>query len=134
MKVGIDDFRGSEYDEDILEMDYCFGQQEINICMYCSVEMTEELLSEVNQLLVKLEQYDSQAKKYIAEELYEAYSQEVEGLSEQQFLSDLTLLSLYFTGNQSVEFSYEGGEYFGDHILSIEMIEGKFDRYVAMNG
>ncbi|MFD0700915.1 DUF2262 domain-containing protein [Myroides pelagicus] len=134
MKVGLKDFRGSDYDEDILEMDYCFGQQEINICMYCSVEETEEVLREVNQLLVQLEQYDSQAKKHIAEELYLVYSRGIERLSEQQFLSDLNLLSLCFTGHQNVEFSYEGGAYFGSHILSIELIEGKFDRHVAMNG
>ncbi|AJA70836.1 hypothetical protein MYRA21_3750 [Myroides sp. A21] len=128
------DFKISEYDEETLEMDYTLGEEVINLSIYNDDDELEEILKDVNKVVVQLEKYNAEGKDIIVDELYDVYSEKNEGLSEEQFRDELGLLSLYFTGDGEVEFNYEGGAYFGDHILSIEMVDGEFESHVAMNG
>ncbi|WP_025124750.1 DUF2262 domain-containing protein [Myroides odoratimimus] len=128
------DFKTSEYDEEILEMEYTLGNEEINISIYNGDDELEEILKDVNKVVAQLEKYNAEGKDIIVDELYDVYSEKNEGLSEEQFRDELGLLSLYFTGDGEVEFNYEGGAYFGDHILSIEMTDGEFESHVVMNG
>lgn len=134
MKLTAQDFKVSEYDDETLEMDYTLGEEVINLSIYNGNDELEEILKDVNNVVVQLEKYNAEGKDIIVDELYDAYSDENEGLSEEKFREELNLLSLYFTGDAEVEFNYEGGDYFGDHILSIEMIDGEFENHVAMNG
>ncbi|MDO5857185.1 DUF2262 domain-containing protein [Myroides odoratimimus] len=134
MKLTAQDFKASEYDEETLEMDYTLGEEVINLSIYNGDDELEEILEDVNKVVAQLEKYNAEGKDLIVEELYEVYSEKNEGLSEEQFRDELGLLSLYFTGDGEVEFNYEGGAYFGDHILSIEMVDGEFESHVAMNG
>lgn len=134
MKLTAQDFKASEYDEETLEMDYTLGEEVINLSIYNGDDQLEEILEDVNKVVAQLEKYNAEGKDLIVEELYDVYSEKNEGLSEEQFRDELNLLSLYFTGDGEVEFNYEGGAYFGDHILSIEMVDGEFESHVAMNG
>lgn len=134
MKLTAQDFKASEYDAETLEMDYTLGEEVINLSIYNGNDELEVILKDVNAVVDQLDKYNAEGKDIIVDELYDAYSDENEGLSEEQFREELSLLSLYFTGDGEVEFTYEGGDYFGDHILSIEMTDGEFEHYVAMNG
>ncbi|MDM1529568.1 DUF2262 domain-containing protein [Myroides odoratimimus] len=134
MKLTAQDFKASEYDEETLEMDYTLGEEVINLSIYNGDDELEEILEDVNKVVAQLEKYNAEGKDLIVDELYDVYSEKNEGLSEEQFRDELGLLSLYFTGDGEVEFNYEGGAYFGDHILSIEMVDGEFESHVAMNG
>lgn len=134
MKLTAKDFKASEYDEETLEMEYTLGNEVINISVYNGNDELEEILVDVNNVVSQLEKYSEEGKAIIVEELYDAYTENNEGLTEDTFREELSLLSLYFTGDTEVEFSYEGGEYFGGHFLSIEMTNGEFESHVAMNG
>ncbi|MGL4584564.1 MAG: DUF2262 domain-containing protein [Flavobacterium sp.] len=134
MKITTQDFKASEYDEETLEMEYTLGNEEINISLYNGNDELEEILKDVNNVVAQLEKYNAEGKDIIVDELYGVYSEENEKLTEEQFREELKLLSLYFTGDTEVEFTYEGGEYFGGHFLSIEMTDGEFESHVAMNG
>ncbi|MCC9044546.1 DUF2262 domain-containing protein [Myroides sp. M-43] len=134
MKLTAKDFKASEYDEETLEMEYTLGNKEINISLYNGNDELEEILKDINDVVSQLEKYAGEGKDVIVEELYDVYSEKNEGLTEDTFREELSLLSLYFTGDTEVEFTYEGGEYFGGHFLSIEMANGEFESHVAMNG
>lgn len=134
MKLTAQDFKASEYDEETLEMEYTLGTDVVNLSVFNGNDELEEILKDVNDVVSQLGKYAEDGKDVIIEELYDVYSEKNEGLTEETFREELSLLSLYFTGDTEVEFTYEGGEYFGGHFLSIEMADGEFEPSVAMNG
>jgi len=136
IQVNKADFSPCNYDEDTLEMTITYHDKEVILSVYVGSESIDELLTEINAVTTKLATFDQEGKYLIADELLDAYNQHnaEASLTEEAFKNKLDLVSLYFSGDEEVEFTYEANGMFGTNILSIELVEGTFTDWVSMNG
>lgn len=126
-------FSVTDYDDSIFETNIAYNLGEVSIALYNDEGDMEAILQDVNPVVSQLAAFDAKGQELIIEELYDAYNKDGK-LTEQEFKDNIELISLYFTGDAEVEFTYEGGTLFGGHFLTIEMHNGVFDGSVAMDG
>lgn len=127
------DFEATDYDQDVLKAEYLYNGTEITIALYNGEDNMDEILADIHEVVSNLASYDERGKRLIIDELYDAYNED-DTLTEEEFKSQIGLISLYFTGDKEAEFMYEGGEIFGGHFLAIELKDGFFEDGVAVEG
>lgn len=136
IQVNKADFTPCNYDDETVEMTAIYQDKEIILSVYIGDTALEDFLPEIERITSKIVEFDQQGKQLIYEELGVSYNQHnpQNTLTEEAFKEKLALVSLYFSGDEEVEFTYEAEGMFGTHILSIELIEGVFTDWVSMNG
>ncbi|MTG97199.1 MULTISPECIES: DUF2262 domain-containing protein [Myroides] len=134
MKYTAEHFIPSEYDEQTIECIIDFQDQPVILSIYNGDDNLEDILVDVNKTMEDFEHLNKRGVRLITDELFDAYTKK-SAITEEEFMEDIKLVSLYFTGDQEVEFTYEGNkELFGEHILTISLVEGHFEDGVAIDG
>ncbi|WP_413513947.1 hypothetical protein [Myroides odoratus] len=136
IQVNKADFNPCHYDDETVEMTAVYKEKEVILSVYIGDVALEDFLPEIERITSRIVEFDQQGKQLIYEELGESYNQHnpQNTLAEEAFKEKLDLFSLYFSGDEEVEFTYEANGMFGTHILSVELIEGVFTEWVSMNG
>lgn len=101
----------------------------------------EKTIGLANKIIEKFELYESKAKEIIIQEYLENYNDnwrdEDEGepeLDEKSFSKNLTLRSISFLSDSSVDFLYSENRMFGNHSLIAQSFDGENFKDAIMYG
>ncbi|MEC4113548.1 hypothetical protein VSO92_05430 [Myroides pelagicus] len=134
MKLTAEHFVPSEYDEQTLERIIEINELPVILSIFNADDNLEEILVDVNQTMEHITELNKKGIQLISDKLFKSYSKKY-SISREEFAEDFNLVSLYFTGDGEVEFTYEGNEdIFGEQIVCISLVNGRFEKDIAVEG
>ncbi len=122
-----------------LEGKFNYQGTEVTVCIDPDDEKLDITVGLAKRFLSNLEGYELKAKDKILKEMFDQYNedwrQENEPvLTKEEFLQKLTLVQIWFSGADSVDFMYRDGGMFGGDSLIPRCFNGETFTYVQIYG
>ncbi|UUC44762.1 DUF2262 domain-containing protein [Flavobacterium cerinum] len=127
--------------ENAFQTKFVVNGQSIEISLDPDDVELEKTINLVNKIIGQFELYESKAKKVIIQEYLESYNDNWRNeeddepeLDEQAFSENLTLNSITFLSDTSVDFFYSENGMFGNHYLIAQSFDGENFNDTTMYG
>ena len=140
-KISKENLKVQSDNENIFQTTIAVNGQSIDISIDPDDVELENTIDLANKIVGNFELYESKARKIIIEEYLENYNEnwrdEDEGeaeLTEKEFSENLTLRSINFLSDSSVDFFYSENGMFGNHSLIAQSFDGENFEDTTMYG